>query len=121
MHPWGAGLAPGRGVGLTGPVSVEGAVVVGVDWTWGVAVDVAVDWVVSVAGAVDAFTGREWVVVDGLAPWPAGGQLGDVAQGAEHAAWATVDRIGGPYVIRSYNQKYHFYYFFSKLNYNLIY
>lgn len=53
------------------------------------------EWVVSVAGDVDAFRGGAWVVVDGFGERPAGGELGEVAQGAEEPA-AGVDRFGGP-------------------------
>jgi hypothetical protein len=47
-----------------GPVSVEGAIVVGVDGTRRVTVCVPVQGVVSVARHVDAFSGMAGVVVD---------------------------------------------------------
>lgn len=70
----------------TGPVSVQSSVVVGEDGAWGVAVGVSVEWIVSVAGYVDALRGGAGVVVDGFGERPAGGQFGDVAQGAEDTA-----------------------------------
>lgn len=67
----------------TGPISVERSIVVWEDGARRVAVGVSVEWVVSVARDVDAFRGGAGVVVDGFGERPAGGQLWDVAQGAE--------------------------------------
>lgn len=64
-----------RKMALTRSVSFEGgvAIVVGVDGPRGVAVDVAMQGVVAVAGHVDAFGCVRGVVVDRFAVGPRGG------------------------------------------------
>lgn len=90
---------------LTRSVSFEGgvAVVVGIDGPRGVAVDVAVQGVVAVAGHVDALGRVRGVVVDRFAVGPRGrGQVGEVAQRPEDAPRpARVDALGGPQVLRA--------------------
>lgn len=51
-----------------------------------VAVDIPVDWVVSVAGHVDTFGRCAGVVVDGFVVWPRGGYFRDVTYGTENAS-----------------------------------
>lgn len=52
-------------ISLTWPVPVERAgVVVGVNWTRRVPVDLAMDWQVAVSGYRDPFGGGDGVVVD---------------------------------------------------------
>lgn len=87
---------------LTGPVSVEGAIVVGVDGTRRVTVCVPVQGVVSVARHVDAFSGMAGVVVDWFAERPAGSQLRKIADWAEDAARTSMDWFGSSYVLWSW-------------------
>lgn len=70
----------------TRPVSVEGSVVVWVDGTWRVAVDISVEWVVSVAGSVDTLGSSAGIVVDRFTEWPRCREFWDVAQWAEDSS-----------------------------------
>lgn len=81
---------------LTRSVPVKWTVVVGVDWTWGVAISVSVKRIVSVAGNVDAFGSMAGVVVDGFGEGPAGVDIGDITEGSEDTPWAGVLAVRCP-------------------------
>lgn len=84
----------------TGPISVKGSIVVWVNGTGRISIDVSMERIVSVSRSMNTFSSCAWVIVDGFVEWPRGRNFWDVAQWTKDSS-ARMDGVRGPYVIRS--------------------